>query len=117
MIIKTKGKLKELMATLEGDEKLGAQIVEKSLDKPVRQIAKNAGVDDGIIAKTIEENKGVSFGYDAYLGEFCDMFESGIIDPLKVTRTALETATSVASTLLTTECVVVQDKTKINVNE
>ena len=116
-LLKTKERLKGLIATLDGDEKLGAQIVEKSLDKPLRQIAKNAGVDDGIIAKTIEENESVSFGYDAYLGKFCDMFKSGIIDPLKVTRTALETATSVASTLLTTECVVVQDKTKINAGE
>ena len=97
---------------LVGDEKLGAMILSKALEAPIRQIAKNAGVDDGVIAQTVANHESESFGYDALADEFCDMFERGIIDPLKVTRTALETACSVASTLLTTECVVVQDKAK-----
>ena len=102
---------------LTGDEKMGAQILSKSLESPIRQIAKNAAVDDGVVVQTVQQNKSESFGYDALTDEFCDMFERGIIDPLKVTRTALETASSVASTLLTTECVVVQDKAKKFIGE
>ena len=97
---------------LLGDEKLGAMILSKALEAPIRQIAKNAGVDDGVVVQTIVKNSSESFGYDALTDEFCDVFGCGIIDPLKVTRTAFETAASVASTLLTTECVVVQDKAK-----
>ena len=104
-------------STLNGDEKLGALIVLKTLEAPIRQIAKNAGVDDGVVVQTVLKNESESFGYDALKDEFCDMFERGIIDPLKVTRTALETAASVASTLLTTECVVVQDKSKQFIGE
>lgn len=102
---------------LIGDEKLGAMILSKSLESPIRQIARNAGVDDGVVVQTVLKNESENFGYDALNDEFCDMFERGIIDPLKVTRTALETAGSVASTLLTTECVVVQDKSKQFIGE
>ena len=102
---------------LTGDEKMGAMIILKTLEAPIRQIAKNAGIDDGVVVQTVLNNESETFGYDALKDEFCDMFENGIVDPLKVTRTALETAASVASTLLTTECVVIQDKTKINVGE
>ena len=102
---------------LKEDEKLGAMILSKALEAPIRQIAKNAGVDDGVIVQTVVKNESETFGYDALADEFCDMFERGIIDPLKVTRTALETAVSVASTLLTTECVVVQDKSKQFIGE
>lgn len=98
---------------LTGDEKMGALILSKSLETPIRQIAKNAGVDDGVVVKEILSNDDLNYGYDALNDEYCDMFEKGIIDPVKVTRTALESAGSVASTLLTTECVVVQDKDKI----
>lgn len=108
---------KYLEENLIGDEKLGAMIISKTLETPIRQIAKNAGVDDGIVVQTVLKNECETFGYDALSDEFCDMFERGIIDPLKVTRTALETAGSVASTLLTTECVVVQDKSKKFVGE
>jgi len=89
-------------------------IISKTLESPIRQIAKNAGVDDGVVVEKILSNDNEYFGYDAYRDDYCDMFERGIIDPLKVTRTALECAGSVASTLLTTECVVVQDKEKIS---
>ena len=102
---------------LIGDEKIGAMILSKSLEAPIRQIAKNAGVDDGVVVQTVAKNESESFGYDALADEFCEMFECGIIDPLKVTRTAIETAASVASTLLTTECVIVQNKAKKFIGE
>ena len=116
-LLKCKNKLSEMVETLVGDEKLGALILLKSLESPIRQIAKNAGVDDGVVVQKVLENKNDSYGYDALKDEFCDMFEYGIIDPFKVTRTALQTAASVASTLLTTECVSVQNKAKIGVGE
>lgn len=117
-LLKAKSVLSEYVENnLSGDEKLGGLIVLKALEAPIRQIAKNAGVDDGVVVQTILKNKDESFGYDALADEFCNMFERGIIDPLKVTRTALETAASVASTLLTTECVVVQDKSKQFIGE
>ena len=105
--------LDKFIESLDSDEKLGAMIVSKSLEAPIRQIAKNAGVDDGVVVSEILNNDNINYGYDALKDVYCDMFENGIIDPLKVTRTALESAGSVASTLLTTECVVVQDKDKI----
>lgn len=108
---------KEIENELVGDELLGAKIVLKALEFPVRQIAKNAGVDDGSIVEKIINCDNENFGYNALNNEFCDMLNSGIIDPVKVTRTALECASSVASTLLTTECIVVQDKSKIGVGE
>ena len=101
----------------DGDEKIGAMIIAKTLEVPIRQIAKNAGVDDGVVVQKVLENENINYGYDALNNVYGDMFEMGIIDPLKVTRTALECAGSVASTLLTTECVVVQDKSKIGINE
>ncbi len=117
-ILKAKKSLDEYIEkNLIGDEKLGAMILSKSLEAPIRQIAKNAGVDDGVVVQTVINNESESFGYDALEDNFCDMFERGIIDPLKVTRTALETAASVASTLLTTECVVVQNKAKQFIGE
>lgn len=117
-LLKARKNLNEYIEeNLNGDEKLGAMILSKSLEAPIRQIAKNAGVDDGVVVYNVVQNENLNFGYDALAEEFCDMFERGIIDPLKVTRTALETASSVASTLLTTECVVVQDKTKQFIGE
>ena len=98
---------------LTGDEKIGAMIVSKALEEPIRQVAKNAGVDDGVVVKEVLSNDDENYGYDALEDKYCDMFKEGIIDPLKVTRTALESAGSVASTLLTTECVVVTDRSKL----
>ncbi len=103
--------------SLFGDEKMGALILSKAIESPIRQIAKNAGVDDGVIVQNVIENEDCEYGYDALKNEYCDMLERGIIDPLKVTRTALETASSVASTLLTTDCIIVQDKTKKHIGE
>ncbi len=116
-LVRIKPILDEYINTLTGDEKLGAMIVSKALEAPVRQIAKNAGVDDGVIVRDILSNEDQDYGYDAMNDRYCNMFEAGIIDPMKVTRTALESAGSVASTLLTTECVVVNDKSKMKENE
>jgi len=116
-LLKTRNKLKEFIDTLSGDEKCGAEIILSTLESPIRQISKNAGVDDGVVVRTVLSDENANFGYDAYRDVFCDMIQAGVIDPVKVTRTAMETAGSVASTLLTTECVVVQDKSKISIDE
>ena len=98
--------VKKLTATLSGDEKTGAMIVLKALEEPVKQIAANAGVDGGVVIDKILSKKSASYGYDALKNEYGDMIEKGIIDPTKVTRSALQNAASVAATLLTTESVV-----------
>ena len=99
--------IKRLVKTLSGDEKTGAEIVLKALEEPLRQIAINAGIDGSIIVNNIlTAKKPFTFGYDALKNEYGDMVERGIIDPTKVTRSALQNAASVASTLLTTESVV-----------
>ena len=90
---------------LSDDEKVGFKIVKRALEEPIRQIAENAGVDGAVIAdRAKNEKKGI--GFDAAKMEWKDMFESGIIDPAKVTRSALQNAVSVASLLLTTECAI-----------
>ncbi|MDR2046404.1 MAG: chaperonin GroEL [Clostridiales bacterium] len=92
---------------LEGDEKTGGQIVLRALEEPVRQIAANAGVEGSVVVNNIvNANKGINYGYDALKNVYCDMTASGIIDPTKVARSALENAASVAATLLTTEALV-----------
>ena len=96
----------KLVATLEGDEKTGAQIVAKALEAPVRQIAYNAGVDGSVIFDRISNSGKVGYGYNAYTEEYCDMIGTGIVDPTKVTRSALENAASIASCVLTTESLV-----------
>ncbi len=98
--------LKKLIASLDGDEKTGAQIILKAVEEPVRQIAANAGVDGSVIVDKIVSRKNPNFGYDALNNKFVDMVENGIIDPTKVTRSVLQNAASVAATLLTTESVV-----------
>jgi chaperonin GroEL len=95
-----------LLPTLEGDEKTGAQIVAKALEAPVRQIAYNAGVDGSVVFDRIVNSGKVGYGYNAYSEEYCDMISTGIVDPTKVTRTALENAASIASCVLTTESLV-----------
>lgn len=105
-LIKTISFVENLSKKLEGDEKTGAQIILKAIEEPIRQIARNAGVDGGVIVNEVVSNKSVSFGYDALNDKYVDMFEAGIIDPTKVTKSALVNAASVASTLLTTECLV-----------
>ena len=98
--------VKKLVATLEGDEKTGAAIILKALEEPIRQIAKNAGLDGSVIVDKVLASRKPNFGYDALNNKYCDMVESGILDPTKVTRSVLQNAASVASTLLTTESIV-----------
>jgi len=102
-------KLKALADTLEGDEKTGAMIVCKAMESPLMHIAANAGLEGAVIVNKVKES-GAGVGFDAYKEEYVNMIEAGIIDPVKVTRTALQNATSVASTLLTTESVVADIK-------
>jgi chaperonin GroEL len=95
----------KLVDTLEGDEKTGAQIILKALEAPLFHIAANAGMEGAVIVNKVRESE-VGYGYDALKDRYVDMIEAGILDPAKVTRSALQNATSVASTLLTTESVV-----------
>ena len=98
--------VEKLVAKLSGDEKTGAQIIAKALQAPVRQIAENAGVDGSIVFEKIRSSRKVGYGYNAYDEVYCDMIASGIVDPTKVTRSALENAASIASCVLTTESLV-----------
>ena len=102
--------VKKACAKLEGDEATGAKIVLRALEAPVRQIAANAGIDGGIVANTIMSAKKTNYGFDAQKEVYCDMVKAGILDPTKVTRSALQNAASVASTLLTTESLVTDIK-------
>ena len=95
-----------LVATLSGDEKTGAMIVRKALEAPIKQIAENAGVNGGVIVAKVLAEKSLNYGYDALTDTYGDMIEKGILDPTKVTRSALQNAASVAGTLLTTESIV-----------
>ncbi|MFU0782928.1 MAG: chaperonin GroEL [Thermoanaerobacterium thermosaccharolyticum] len=98
--------VQKVVDSLEGDFRTGAQIVLRALEEPVRQIARNAGVDGSVIIEKIKESKDPAVGYDAYKEDFVDMLKAGIVDPTKVTRSALQNAASVASMILTTEAVV-----------
>ena len=100
--------IKKLVDTLEGDEKTGAVIVMRALEEPMRHIAANAGIDGGVVINNIINHSGkdIGYGYDALKNEYCDVASRGIIDPTKVTRSALQNAASVAAILLTTESVV-----------
>ena len=98
--------VEKLLAESEGDEKTGVQIVARALTAPVKQIAANAGIDGSVVLEKIRESGKIGYGFDAYKEEYCDMIPAGIVDPTKVTRSALENAASIASTLLTTESLV-----------
>ena len=98
--------VKEYVDSAEGDEKTGAAIVLKALEEPVRQIAANAGIEGSVIVEQLKKDGKVGYGYNALTGEFQDMIEAGIVDPTKVTRSALQNASSVAATILTTESLV-----------
>ncbi len=95
-----------LLDTVEGDEKTGVRIVAKALEAPIRQIAANAGLDGSVILEKVRTSGKNGYGFDAYKEEYCDMVAAGIIDPAKVTRSALENAASVSSMVLTTESLV-----------
>ncbi len=98
--------VENLVNTLEGDEKTGANIVAKALAEPMKQIAANAGIDGSVVLERVKSANKTGYGFDAYKEEYCDMISSGIVDPTKVTRSALENAASVAAVLLTTESLV-----------
>ena len=98
--------VEKLIAKVEGDEKTGVQIIAKALQEPVRQIAANAGIDGSVVLEKIKSSKKLGYGFDAYKEVYCDMIGSGIVDPAKVTRTALENAASVSAMILTTESLV-----------
>ncbi len=106
-LLATYGAVEKLVKSLDGDEKTGAKIVLAALQSPIKQIAYNAGVDGSIIIHELLRNKNPNKGYDALNNKFVDMIDAGIIDPTKVTRSALQNAASVASTMLTTESIVV----------
>ncbi|EOA2862356.1 chaperonin GroEL [Campylobacter upsaliensis] len=106
-LIKAKSKIK---LKLEGDEAIGAAIVERALRAPLRQIAENAGFDAGVVVNSVENSSDENAGFDAAKGEYVDMFKAGIIDPVKVERIALLNAVSVASMLLTTEATISEIK-------
>jgi chaperonin GroEL len=95
---------------LSGDEKIGVAIVRRAIEEPIRAIADNAGVEGSIVVAKVKESKANGFGYNAATDEYEDLVKAGVIDPTKVTRTALQNAASIASLLLTTECVVVERK-------
>ena len=95
-----------LLNTVEGDEKTGVQIIAKALEAPIRQIAANAGLDGSVILEKVRASGKTGYGFDAYKEEYCDMVAAGIIDPAKVTRSALENAASVSAMVLTTESLV-----------
>ena len=104
------GAVEAVIDSLDGDEKTGAQIVAKALVAPMKQIADNAGLDGSVIVAKVRESAKVGYGFDAYNEKYCDMLECGIVDPAKVTRSALQNAASIASTVLTTEAVVSEKK-------
>ena len=98
--------VKKLLGDVEGDEKTGVQIVIRALEAPVRQIAENAGLEGSVIVDKIMSSGKIGYGFDAYHETYCDMVEAGIVDPTKVSRSALQNAASVAATVLTTEAIV-----------
>ncbi len=102
--------VEKLVDTVDGDEKTGVKIVVKALEEPVRQIAANAGFDGGVVVDKILSSGKIGYGFDAYNEVYCDMMAAGIVDPTKVTRSALQNAASIASVILTTESVVADKK-------
>ena len=98
--------VEKLVAKLQGDEKTGAQIIAKALQAPIRQIAENAGVDGSVVFEKIKSSRKVGYGYNAYTEQYVEMIPAGIVDPTKVTRSALENAASISSCVLTTESLV-----------
>ena len=95
-----------LLNSTEGDERVGVSLVAKALEAPIRQIAANAGIDGSVVLEKVRSAGKNGYGFDAYKEEYCDMIASGIVDPAKVTRSALENAASVSGMVLTTESLV-----------
>ncbi len=103
--------VQKLYESLSGDEKIGVAIVLRSLEEPARHIASNSGHDGAVVAEEVKSRSG-SFGFNANTGEYVDMFAAGIVDPTKVTRSALQNAASIAALFLTTEAVIVDKPEK-----
>ncbi len=99
-----------LLPSVDGDERIGVKIVLKALEEPIRQISANAGFEGSVIVDKIKNSGKIAYGFDAYAEEYVDMLEKGIVDPTKVTRSALQNAASIASTVLTTEALVADKK-------
>jgi chaperonin GroEL len=106
-LLRAQDKIRELKLQ-DADEQIGAQILIRALEEPIRQIAQNAGAEGSIVVEKVRGDKNANFGYNAQTDQYEDLVEAGVIDPTKVTRTALQNAASIASLLLTTECVVVE---------
>ena len=100
----------KLVTKVEGDERTGVRIVMKALEEPMKQIAANAGIDGSVVLERVKNSRKVGYGFDAYREVYCDMIKVGIVDPTKVTRTALQNAASIASMVLTTESLVTDKK-------
>ncbi len=107
-LLRAQSALDKVKAT--GDEKIGVEIIRRAIEEPIRAIADNAGVEGSIVVAKVKESKDPGFGYNAATDEYEDLVKAGVIDPTKVTRTALQNAASIAALLLTTECVVVEQK-------
>jgi chaperonin GroEL len=105
-LIRSANDVEDLVKTLSGDEKIGAQIVRRAIEEPLRQIVGNAGEEGAVVVGKILENKDPNFGYNASTNEYEDLVKAGVIDPTKVTRTALQNAASIAGLMLTTEAMV-----------
>jgi chaperonin GroEL len=105
-LVKTMADVEALISKSSGDEKTGMEIVKRALEEPVRQIAANAGMEGSVVAEKVKTSKESYFGFDALKAEYGDMVAKGIIDPTKVTRSALQNAASIASMVLTTESIV-----------
>ncbi|MFB3092906.1 MAG: TCP-1/cpn60 chaperonin family protein, partial [Dehalococcoidia bacterium] len=107
-LLRAADSLDKLEKSLSTDERTGVAILRKALDEPLRMIAENAGVEGMVVVDQVRRHKNGGYGYDADTDEYCDLFKHGIIDPAKVTRTALENAASIASLVLTTETLVAE---------
>ena len=107
-LIRAQSELERIRGT--EDEKIGVEIVRRALEEPIRMIAQNAGAEGSIVVAKVKESKDKNFGYNAATDTYEDLVKAGVIDPTKVTRTALQNAASIAGLLLTTECVVVEKK-------
>lgn len=116
-LLNAKSVLDELSQTLTGDEKVGVEIVRRAIEYPIKQIVNNAGLDSSVVINDIERSNKLNYGFDVYNEKYVDMFENGIIDPAKVTKSALQNALSIATLVLTTEVLVVNDKDKITKEE
>ncbi|MEE2991133.1 MAG: chaperonin GroEL [Planctomycetota bacterium] len=105
-LLRCREAVQAVRSAAKGDEKIGVDIISAALETPLRRIADNGGIDGSVVADTVRENKDFGFGYDANLATYCDMFKAGVIDPVKVVRTALKNAASIAGLMLTTEALV-----------